>query len=88
MVKFNSFIESILNNGEASDFKQKYDSRYDFMKVVAMVFIVMWHINQHSAILGGGGGVVFYKAIAFNKYDFYDVSGDIRSGCRYDFYHN
>lgn len=56
MVKFNSFIESILNNGEASDFKQKYDSRYDFMKVVAMVFIVMWHINQHSAILGGGGG--------------------------------
>lgn len=36
---------------EKSEFNR--DSRFDFMKVVAMVFIVLWHINQHASVNGG-----------------------------------
>lgn len=34
--------------------KLKHDTRFDFMKVVAMIFIVLWHVNQHASVNGGG----------------------------------
>lgn len=40
-----------MNNGTSVK-KDNRDARYDFMKVVAMVAIVIWHINQHAATNG------------------------------------